>query len=158
MMPDMPEELKEELKTMTAPKVELVTREGKPTSIDDYDNFMQFLMLASLASQAVKIRKYYDNRTSQGWIQNFENTPITDAPPSQEFRLVSPAQSISITNDSAVGAAPLWVEVNKRFDSRRTLNPGETLNINFETHKLERFFLQCPPGLATNLWRATAKG
>jgi len=154
MIPDMPEEIKEELKAMTAPKVELVTREGKPTSIDDYDSFMQFLMLASLTSQAVKIRKYFDDRTSQGWIQNFD---ITATSAQQEFEPVSPAQSISITNDAPVGGALVWVAINNRFNSSRLLNPRETYEINFETHKLERFFVQCPPGLTANL-RATVKG
>jgi len=154
MMPDMPEELKEELKTMTAPKVELVTREGKPTSIDDYDNFMQFLMLASLASQAVKIRKYFDDRTSQGWIQNFD---ITATSASQGIKPDSPGQSVSITNDAPVGGALVWVAINNRFNTRRILNPRETYEVNFETHKLKRFFVQCPPGLTSNL-RASVKG
>ncbi len=156
-MPDMPEELKQELKAITAPKVEVVTREGKPTQIDDYDSFMQFLMLSSIASQAVKIRRYYDDRTSQGWIQNFDNVVASPALPSQEFTLDSPAQSISITNNALVGGPVIWVEINGRFNSRRTLNPRETLNINFETHKLERFFVQCPPGLPPT-FSATAKG
>ena len=154
MIPDMPEEIKQELKAMTAPKVELVTREGKPTSIDDYDSFMQFLMLASLTSQAVKIRKYFDDRTSQGWVQDFN---ITATSTQQEFEPVSPAQSISITNDAPVGGALVWVTINNLFNSRRTLNPRETLEVNFETHKLEYFSVQCPPGLTANL-RATVKG
>ena len=157
MMPDMPEELKEELKAMTAPKVEIVTHEGKPTSIDDYDSFMQFLMLASIASQAVKIRKYFDDRTSQGRIENFDQIIASPAEPSQEFILSSPAQSISITNNAPVGGLVIWVEINRRFNTRRTLNPGEVLNIDFEMHKLERFFVQCPPGVPPT-FSATAKG
>ena len=157
MMPDMPDELKEELKAMTAHKVEVVTREGKTTSIDDYDSFMQFLMLSSLTSQAVRIRKYFDDRKSQGWIQNFDIVIASPAVPSQEFTLDSPAQSISITNNALVGGPVIWVEINRRFNSRRTLGPGQTLNINFETHELERFFVQCPPGLPPT-FSATAKG
>ena len=146
-MPDMPEELQQEIKAMTAPRVTVVTREGKPTTIDDYDSFMQFLMLASIASKAAKIQKYFDDRKSQGWIQNFDNVIASPALPSQEFTLDSPAQSITITNNALPGGPVIWVEINRRFNSRRTLGPGQTLNINFETHELERFFVQCPPGV-----------
>ena len=152
---EFPEEIKAQLAKITTPKVEIVEG-GKPATIDDYDSFMQFLMLASIAAQAVKIRKYFDDRKSQGWIQDF-NITATSAVPSQEFEPVSPAQSISITNDAPVGGAPVWVAINDRFNSRRTLNPRETLEVNFETHELERFFVQCPPGLTANL-RATVKG
>lgn len=155
----MPEELKEQLKAMTAPKVEIVTRDGKPAPIpSDYDNFMQFLMLASIASQAVKIRKYFDDWTSQGWTQDFDNVIASPAVPSQEFTLDSPAQSISIINNAIAGGPVIWVEINRRFNSRRTLNPGQVLNINFGTHKLERFFVQCPPVVPPPTFSATAKG
>lgn len=160
MMPNMPEEVKEQLKALTMPQVEIVTREGKPASIDDYDSFMQFLMLASVASQAVKIRKYFDDRKSQGWIENFDNVVVTPVSPSQEIRLAVPAQAISITNDGVVpfnAAAVIWVEINERFNSRRTLRPLETLNIDFETHKLERFFVQSAAGFTPTI-RATARG
>lgn len=160
----MPKELEEQIKAITVPKIEVVKPDGKPTSIDDYDSFMQFLMLAAQASQLTKIRKaldhvkeYFDDRTSEGWVQNFDNIPVTGAEPSQEIRLDFPAQSISITNDAPVGGPVVWVEINNRFHTRRTLNPLEVLNINFETHKLERFFVQCPPGLTANI-RATARG
>ncbi len=101
-----------------------------------------------------KIRKYNEDRTSQGWVQDFDNIPVTGAQPSQQLRLDFPAQSISITND---GPALVWVEINVRFNSRRTLNARETINIDFETHKLEQFFVQCPTGLTATI-RATAKG
>ena len=117
---------------------------------------LQFLMTASIASQAVKIRKYVDDRTSEGWILSFDNVIASPAVPSQEFTLDSPAQSISITNNAAVGGPVIWVEINRRFN-RRTLNPGQTLNINFETHKLECFFVQCPPGVPPT-FSATVKG
>ncbi len=156
----MPKDI-EQIKALDVPYPPITTPDGKPTSIDDYDSFMQFLMLAAQTSQLTKIRKtldrvgeYIDDQTSEGWIQNFDNIPVTDAEPSQEIRLDFPAQSISITND---GPALIWVEINKRFHTRRTLLIRETLNLDFQTHKLERFFVQCPPTL-TATFRGTAKG
>ncbi len=157
----MPKDI-EQIKALDMPYPPITTPDGKPTSIDDYDSFMQFLMLAAQTSQLTKIRKtldrvgeYIDDQTSEGWTQNFDNIPVTDAEPSQEIRIDFPAQSISITNDGP--AALIWVEINKRFHTSRTLNPRETLNLDFGTHKLERFFVQCPPGLVAT-FRATAKG
>ena len=118
---------------------------------------MQFLMTASIASQAVKIRKYFDDRKSQGWILSFDNVIASPVVPSEEFKLDSPAQSISITNNALAGGPVIWVEINRRFNSRRTLNPLETLEVNFETHKLKCFFVQCPPGVPP-IFSATIKG
>lgn len=149
----IPKEIEELLKDMTIPQVKVATPDGKPTSIDDYDSFMQFLMLASIASKAIKIQKYYQDRESQGWIENFA-IAVTSVPPSQEVRLTRPAQSISVVND---GPGIVWLEWNVRFTTITILNPTEKCDINFETHKLERFFAQCPLGVVSNI-RAVAKG
>ena len=125
---------------------------GNPNIINS--PVMQFVMLASIASQAVKIRKYFDDRESRGWVQNFNNIPVTAAVPSLKVDVDRPAQSISLTND---GPGIVWVEWNRRHSTPTILNPRETCNINFETHKLGKFFLQCPPGVVSTI-RAVAKG
>jgi hypothetical protein len=144
-------------KEITFSNVDIVEQARKIGSEDADDlAVMQYIAQATLASQAVRIRKYFDDRTSQGWVQHFDNIPITDADPAQEFIPDRPAQSISITND---GPGVIWFRVNYRFDTKRTLNIRETQEVNFETHKLERFFVQCPPlsGLTAS-FRATTKG
>ena len=146
----MPKELEEEMKAMAVPKVEMVTREGKPTSIDDYDSFMQFLMLASIASQAVKIRKYFDDRTSEGLTENFP-LAITDV--IQLVRCTFPAQSIFIVND---GPNPIFLMINKRGTTPTQLNLNENIFIDFETHKLLRFYINCIAGGAATA-RAVTK-
>lgn len=155
------EELQQEIKALTVPKIEMVTREGKPASIDDYDSFMQFLMLASIASQAVKIRRYFEDRESDGWIENFEAAVPSDSP-AQEFQLTEPAQSISLRNngDYRPGTVPALVLIawNRRHSTKTILNPNETCDIDFETHKLYRFYAQASPAGAIANIRAVAKG
>jgi hypothetical protein len=156
-MKDMPGGVKKQLKSLAMPEVEVVTREGKPTSIDDHDPFMQFLMLASSLSQQVRIRKYYDDRESQGWTQDFKFV-ATDDETCTEI-VPTPGQSISITNKGLTN--PVHVSVNAPIDRwdecRRTLDPKETYEVNFETHKISCFFVQCPPGLTTKI-QASVKG
>ncbi len=135
------------------PSIEVIEN-GKQISSERIDpSVASFVYQAVAASNLARIRKLKEDETSQGWVENFD-VAVTPASPSQEVALTLPAQSISITND---GPALVWVEINKRFYTRRTLNLGETLNINFGAHKLERFFVQCPPGLTATI-RATARG
>lgn len=145
-----------------------VIEDGKVSDNPNIINspMMQFIMQASMVSQLTKIRKYFDDRTSEGWVQHFDNIPVTDADPAQEFAPDSPGQSISITN---YGPALIRVRFNGRLDTWRTLTPppplappgtaGETLNVNFETHELKAFYVQCLPmtGLVS-VFRATVKG
>ena len=114
---------------------------------------MQFLMTASIASQAVKIRKYFDDRESKGWNQNFfiQVTPVVT-----EIRPDTPGQTIYVINDAAPGGAIIFVELNKRFASATQLNPGEDMFENFETHKLKVFYIYTLVGIANA--RAMVKG
>jgi len=147
------EEIEKQLKELTKPKVEIVDHLGAPANIENYDSFMSFLMLASINAQAAKIRKYLEDRKSQGNIQHFDIN-ATSPFPSQEFRVEPPAQSISLHND---GPGILWVEYNERNSGKTILNPTETRNINFVTHELKRFYVGCPAG-ATAIARADTKG
>lgn len=108
---------------------------------------MQFLITASIASQAVKIRKYFDDKESKGWTQNFlipVTTAITEIIPD------TPGQTIYVVNDGPLPLAPsiVFVELNKRFASATPLNTGEDMFIDFETHKLKVFYIYTLVGVA----------
>jgi len=121
------------------PKVSISTADGKSTSIDDYDSFMQFLMIASMNAQLVKIRKYFDDRRPNGLIQRF-NPLVTD-----QLTVITvdyPAQSFSLHND---GPDTVTAWVNTRLRPEFTVNNGETINVNYETHVIKHFYLQCAP-------------
>jgi len=121
------------------PQVTVSTPDGKSTSIDDYDSFMQFLMTASMNAQLVKIRKYFDDRRPNGLIQRF-NPLVTDQP--TEIKVDYAAQSFSLHND---GPDPVNVWVNSRLRPEATVNNGETINVHYETHVIKHFYLQCAP-------------
>jgi len=121
------------------PQVKVSTPDGKPTSIDDYDSFMQFLITASMNAQLLKIRKHFDDRTSHGLIQRF-NPMVTDQP--TEIKVDYPAQSFSLFND---GPDPVTVWVNTRLRPEATVNAFETMNVSYETHVIKHFYLQCAP-------------
>lgn len=111
---------------------------------------MNFLMLASIASQAVQIRKYFDDRTSEGLVQNW---PLVITPVVQEVICDYPAQSFYIIND---GASPIFIEINTRHKTASQLLNGEDMFLDFERHKLRRFYVYCGPGGAATA-RALAK-
>lgn len=111
---------------------------------------MNFLMLASIASQAVRMRKYFDDRTSEGYIQNWA---LVITPVVQEVVVTPLAQTLFIVND---GPAPIFIEINKRFKTPIQLLITESTFIDFETHKLKRFYVYCAAGLAATA-RAAAK-
>jgi hypothetical protein len=132
----------EEIQIPTLPDVKIV-RDGKPvdtSAIDDYDSFMSFLMLASIASQAVKIRRYVEDRTSIGREQNFE---LNITPAVQEIILAYPSQSLYIKND---GPGQIYVEINLPGYGATRLLANDKKEVNFETHKLKQFNVWSAPG------------
>ena len=106
---------------------------------------MQFVMLSSIASQAIKIRKYFDDRTSMGGIQTF-NLTVTDV--RQRIDITYPAQAMSIIND---GADEVFVWINTIGRPRHEILAGETFNIDFETHKINELYFQCNSGETTTI-------
>lgn len=108
---------------------------------------MNFLMLASIASQAVRVRKYFDDRTSEGLVQNFD---LVVTPVAQDIKCDFPSQTFYLFN---YGPSTIFVEINRRFTTARRLLINENMFIDFETHKLERFYVYTVPGGA-----ATASG
>lgn len=114
-----------------------VSEDGKNVMRPDV---MQFLMLASIASQATRIRKYFDDRTPTGAIQTWI-IPVTQT--RQRVRVTWDAQSMSLINDGP-DSVKIWINTLER--SPHTVNLNEVFNINFEVHKLKRFYHQCDPG------------
>ena len=142
----------DELEMPQLPDVKII-KDGKPvdtSAIDDYDSFMNFLMLSSIAAQAVKIRRYFDDRTSIGRTQNF---PLNITPAIQEVVCAYPSQSFYILND---GPGQIFVEINDAGYGPTPLLANEDLALDFETHKLERFYVWSAPGTVATA-RAVAK-
>lgn len=106
---------------------------------------MNFLMLASVASQAVRIRKYFDDRKPTGRVDNFviqatQTLQLTDLP--------YPGQAIAITNDGP-NLAGIWINNHNR--EPHTMAVGEAYRVDFETHAIHRFYTQCDPGNTAQL-------
>lgn len=104
---------------------------------------MQFVMLAKMARETIKIRKYFDDRIPSGYIQAIA---VAATPVRQLVELSWIAQSVSCIND---GLNPVFVWVNTLERPPHQINPAEAFNINFEVHKLRRLYFQCGPALAT---------
>jgi len=122
-----------------------------PNRIDP--KVMTAIMAMAQAGQLARIRKNLEDKTSEGWTQSF-NPTVTDVQiPSEGFKFNRLAQSISFRND---GPAMVLVGLN-HYDNPSPVNMNETLNVDFEAHKLERIFLRCPPGLTAAV-RFTIKG
>lgn len=132
----------DEMQMPRLPDVKVI-KDGKPvdtSAIDDYDNFMSFIMLASIASQAVRVRRYFDDRTSEGETQNF---PLNITIDPQEVLCSQPSQSLYIIND---GPGLIFVTINALGRTATPLLTGEDMALDFETHKLHRFYVWSAAG------------
>lgn len=148
-MSEIPEEISELFKADNFnPSQVQVVENGQNVMRPDV---MQFLMTAAIASQAVKVRKYFDDRTSEGWTQNFilAVTPVV-----QRVELERPAQSFYIIND---GPGQIFVSINYAGRTGTPLLIGEDLPLDFETHKLRRFYVWSAPAVVAAA-RAAVKG
>ena len=133
-------------KNIAMPSVEVVEN-GHSVSNPRIDpSVMNFLMLASLTHQAVKIRKYTEDRTPNGRIRNYD-CDVTDK--DLVIQLDYPAQSISIFND---GPNTVHIKFNENVPTKPTrLAKSEPLHINFETHVIELLYLKCDAGETASL-------
>ena len=111
---------------------------------------MSFIMQASQLAQIVKIRKYFDDRTSHGLIQTYDVT-VTDE--LKEIKVDFPAQSFSLIND---GPDTVYVWVNTMERPKVTVKSGTKFEPNYETHKINYIYLQCASGESTGV-RIVAK-
>ena len=101
---------------------------------------MQFVMLAKMVRETVQIRKYFDDRTPNGYI---EPITVNATQVRQRIGLTWVAQSASIIND---GPDSVLVWVNTIGRPPHPMNLNEVFNINFEVHKLKKLYFQCDPG------------
>lgn len=140
--------LPNEIEVSNPPDVKII-QNGKPvdtSAIDDYDGFMTYLMTASIAANTAKIRRYHEDKISKG-IQNF---PLTITPTPQEVPCPYPAQSLYLVND---GPGQIFVAINDLAGDPTPLLVNEALDVDFETHELQQFYVWSAPGTV-----ATARG
>ena len=128
---------------LPAPPDVKIIKDGKEvdtSAIDDYDAFMASIFQASIAANTIKIRKYYDDRTSKGEVESFwfGATPVV-----QEVRCTYPSQSIHAIND---GPGNLFIVPNNYMDTPAFLNQRGEYTLDFGTHKLKRFYVWSAPG------------
>lgn len=134
----------EELQVPTLPDVKIVDQNGKPldtSAIDNYDEFMSFLMQASAAANLAKIRKFYDDRRSIGRAPSLPINNIT--PTSQEIRCPYPCQSLYLLNN---GPGQIFVNVNSPGETPTPIIAGRAAYFPFETHVIECFYVWSAPG------------
>lgn len=134
--------MSEEIQVPALPDLKII-KDGKQvdtSAIDDYDPFMTFLMTASMAANIAKIRRYYDDRTSIGKTTPF---PLNITPAHDEILCPHPGQSFYIVND---GPGQIFVALNSQDGEITPLFIHDEKWVNFETHKLERFYVWSAPG------------
>jgi len=131
----------DEIESPTLPELKII-RDGKPvdtSAIDDYDAFMSFLMLSSIAVNTNKMRKYFEDRVSEGHTQSFN---LTVTPECEEYRCIYPSQSIHVVND---GPGQIFVGINSN-KTATSLFMRDEMTTDFQTHKLFCFYVWSAPG------------
>jgi len=142
----------EEIQLPALPDIKVI-RDGKQvdtSAIDNYDAFMTYLITASMAANIAKIRRYQEDKLSKGKTPNFPLT-ITPAPP-QEVRCPEPAQSLYLIND---GPGQIFVAINALDGDPTPLLANEALELDFEAHVLQRFYVWSAPGTIATARAAT---
>jgi hypothetical protein len=132
----------EQIEVPTLPDVR-VTQNGKAvdtSAIDNYDDFMLWLMQAAAVSHLAKIRRTLEDFTSVGEPQNI-NLNIT--PTVQEIILAHPSQSIWLVND---GPGDIYVAENSFGIVPQLLHIRDEMWDDFKGHKLFRFYIWSAPG------------
>jgi hypothetical protein len=132
----------DEVEVSTPPAVKIF-RDGKSvdtSAIDNYDGFMAYLMAAAQTAHLARIRRYYDDRTSIGEVQNWQ---LRVTPEPQEIICAFPSQSIYIVND---GPGEIFVAINALGRTTTHLYVHDQMLDNFETHKLHCFYVWSAPG------------
>ena len=132
----------EEVHLPSIPNVKII-KDGKEvdtSAIDDYDNLMNFIMLASIASQTVKIRKHLDDRRSIGETENFD---LAITPEPQEVEPYYPSQSLYLENH---GPGEIFVTMNALNRKPTPIEANREAYFPFETHVIRRFYVWSEPG------------
>jgi hypothetical protein len=102
-------------------------------------------------SNIAKMRTIMADQVPEGWVEPYDNHPVT--PAGEIIKLRRPGQAISLIND---GAAAIQIGINSS-DKLTTVAANQAFNLNFHNHKLEWFYLICGAGLAATV-RVTISG
>jgi hypothetical protein len=132
----------DEIEISTAPRVKVIQngREVDTSAIDNYDQFMSFLMQASIAANQAKVRQYCDDKRSHG---RAPSIPLSITSISQEIECPEAAQSLYVFNN---GPGQIFVAVNVETDPPIPIIPGVAAYLPFETHVIERFYVWSATG------------
>jgi hypothetical protein len=138
-MDELPLELGESLK-----QVKVVDKSGKPVTIDDYDNFMQFLMQAAATAQLVKMRKLEETKIPTGVYSL--NLAITD----KVFTLTLERPWISFSLWNKKGSSPVRVAVNDLRDLDKDdvdpLDANEKVEVDMKYPVIREIYLRAETG------------
>jgi len=143
----------EEVQVPNLPDIEII-KDGKrvdTSAIDNYDEFMAFLMQASIAANTVKIRKLQEDRASKGEIIPFDLNNITED--YEEITVPYPCQSLYIEN---YGPGEIFVTINSRSRTPTPIAAIREAYFPFENHVINSFCVWSAPGTVATA-RAIAK-
>jgi hypothetical protein len=112
-----------------------------------FSEVLPIIIQLKQANEQTQIRKILQDQTSKGFVEQY-TLQATSQQPVIEMRPSQPARSFNLDND---GPGQVFVEVNHRFQSPATLNPGERYNIKFDSHQLYRFWVYCLNGATASV-------
>ncbi len=108
---------------------------------DDEDEMMDimFLGIMGIVTALVTVATaknviYGQGMVSLGITEPFSVTATTEV---KELRFSTAMQSVSIHND---GGYRVYIKVNTLNTNPNVINPGETFNLGYNTHAIERVF------------------
>lgn len=141
-------------KSLSIPQVKIQDNWGNPANIDNYDGFMQFVMLAAIAGNINKIRKFIESRNEKGWTRSYV-FQVTDrqVPPGGFDFGVERALEIDVRND---GPAIVWVGLGDN-DNPTPLRANESIKNQYSKPTVRILYLRCDNGQTSQV-RATIKG
>jgi hypothetical protein len=130
---------------------------GMPETSEDINRIdpkvMTAIMAMAQAGQLVKIRKIQEDAQGQGWLRGIVFQVTDTQIPYDGYRLDYAATGIYLHND---GPAMVYVGLNNNLNPS-ILGFNETLNLEYNSHKLVLIFLKCDTGLTATV-RASVKG
>jgi len=117
-MVELPETLKQ---------VKIVDKNGRPTSVDDYDSFMQFLMQAAATAQLVKLRKLEESKIPRKTVPL--KVTVTDTV--MKLTVAPPWISYSLLNDGP-GAITVWDNTTEDPLQESMIASNESHSVNMD--------------------------
>jgi hypothetical protein len=130
---------------------------GMPETSEDINRIdpkvMTAIMAMAQAGQLVKMRKMQEDAQGQGWLRGI-TFQVTDTQiPYDGYKLDYPAMGMYLHND---GPNSVYVGLNNNLNPS-IVGPNETLNLEYNSHKLVLIFLKCDSGLTATV-RVSVKG